>query len=250
MPTITHAVQAIGLASVPLHDMPKDKPIAHRPVAAAIVTLQQRDDGHREIVATTMSVASDAVDTPLVTLTEQALLPTGVRLISPADRLAIAAEAIAQRRFSEPRLVELAIGARVVDPAEALGGDEAAAFRRLQIPAVEDDAGSIEHAFVTGARRALEQSALCIAAARMMLWAHTAGWCDSDPAPFFDTHLTIRDWIEGDPELASTLRAIAQSRPIRAATTLAPFYRQHLARRAAGDTDTSWYAGEGAMPRS
>lgn len=41
-------LQVIGLACIPLNDLPDEHPaLARRPVAAAVLTLVEQDDGHQ-----------------------------------------------------------------------------------------------------------------------------------------------------------------------------------------------------------
>lgn len=73
-PYVPPVIQAVGLACVPIDDMPPGTALALIPVAAAVVTLHARDDGHRDVKVDCMSDARD-LEFPLPVLVEDALAP-------------------------------------------------------------------------------------------------------------------------------------------------------------------------------
>ena len=54
---IPPVIQAVGLACVPVNDMPSGSTLARKPVAAAIIAMVAREDGHPDVVVTCVSDA-------------------------------------------------------------------------------------------------------------------------------------------------------------------------------------------------
>ena len=167
--SISHGVQAIGLACIPIEDMPADSvALARKPVAAAVLTLRTRDDGHPELVATRLSDARDT-EFPLPWLIDQALMPGMVKLISAEDRHVLAGDTMARRYFVEERLAALCRGTDVVDPGslpDAGVSDEAALWKRLEIPFGRVDDRAVKRCWSRGAPGVAEDIALGTAVVR------------------------------------------------------------------------------------
>lgn len=235
-------LQAIGLACVPVHDMPANGPgLAMRPVAAAVITLQTRADGHREIIALCMSDAN-ASDAPLTRLLEQAFVPEASTLISPEDRAVLSIEAVARRTWSEPRLAAICAGRGVIDPAAVCGsraGEERALCRRLQVPASLIGPGEIERAWSRKTPEPAMDIALSTAVARLMLWSHGASFIAGEPEAFFETLLPLREWMRGEEDEWPSLRQAAASRVMSWAASYAATYRRYRSAREEDD-GVSW----------
>ena len=68
-------LQVIGLACIPVNDIPDEHPaLARRPVAAAVLTMVDQDDGHRWINTICVSDARKS-EIPLPHLLDKTLLP-------------------------------------------------------------------------------------------------------------------------------------------------------------------------------
>lgn len=242
---VPHIVQALGLACVPVGDMPCGTVLARKPVAAAIVTLHLRNDGHREISITCLSNARE-LEFPLPALINDALLEGAPTIITDQDRELLMIDAAARRFFVEPRLAILASGATMVDPVAMFraGHDETALCRRLGIVVHAVSDIDVAHRWNHAAPAAAESVALSTAASRLMLWAHAASFLDGTPDAFFETLLPLRERLmdlEGErPEL----RTILASQAFRRAASFASFYREYCARRDAGDDHAPWVTFE------
>lgn len=100
----------IGLACIPVNDIPDEHPaLARRPVAAAVLTLVEQDEGHRWINTICVSDARKS-EIPLPHLLDKTLLPGVIQIASAADRMTLAMDAISRRFFVEPALAELCFG--------------------------------------------------------------------------------------------------------------------------------------------
>lgn len=247
---IPPVIQAVGLACTPVHDMPPgEAALARQPVAAAVITLQQRDDGHREIVAARLSDAR-ALEFPITWLVNEALMPRAPVIVTPVDRAVLAVETMARRYMAEPRLAAMCAGVGAIDPLKLSGtavGHEAALCRRLLIPYPLVDEVEIERGWDRDAPQAAEDVALGIAIARLMLWAHAASFAAGEPDAFFETMLPLRDWMHGEEEHSPTLARAVRCRPISRATSFAETYRQYRAARDAGEADASWISFEDGL---
>ena len=103
-------LQVIGLACIPVNDIPDQHPaLARRPVAAAVLTMVDQDDGHRWINTICVSDARKS-EIPLPHLLDKTLLPGVVQIASMADRMTLAMDAMSRRFFVEPALAELCFG--------------------------------------------------------------------------------------------------------------------------------------------
>lgn len=244
------AVQAVGLACVSVADMPpSERVLARQPVAAAVITLQTRGDGHREIVAQRLSDAR-AAEFPLTWLVDQALVDHAPVIITAADRALLATEAAKRRFFAEPRLAALCGSLETLDPLTFMGvpvGDEAALCRRLGITFPQVNDADVERGWNTHVPNAAEEVALGIAAARLTLWAHAEAFRAAEPAAFFETLLPLRDWMETQGRAAPSLYRAVRSRPIARATSFATTYRDYREARDAGDPQATWVSFEDAL---
>ncbi|THG37249.1 hypothetical protein [Sphingomonas olei] len=239
-------IQAVGLACVPLHEIGSDAPLARRPVAAAVATVTQRDDGHVDVVATRLSDARD-LEFPLPHLLDRALMPGSMIIVSAADRATLAADAMARRFFVEPRLARVVDGTDTVEPVASIlanPADEAQLCRRLGIPIDSSSDKEVERIWSRHAPEPVEAIALGRAVSRLMLWAHIASFRTASPEPFFETMLPLREWMDGQGEAAPTIYGWATSRPMMRAASFAGTYRDYRRRVAAGDTDAAWVSFE------
>ena len=77
-------LQVIGLACIPVNDIPDEHPaLARRPVAAAVLTMVDQDDGHRWINTICVSDARKS-EIPLPHLLDKTLLPGVVQISDSA----------------------------------------------------------------------------------------------------------------------------------------------------------------------
>lgn len=242
-------LQVIGLACIPVNDIPDEHPaLARRPVAAAVLTMVDQDDGHRWINTICVSDARKS-EIPLPHLLDKTLLPGVVQIASMADRMTLAMDAMSRRFFVEPALAELCFGETAIDPA-AMGDhgfDERTACRRFSIPMPEIGDADIELAWSRSAPAAAEDHALRVATARLMLWAHVEAFRIARPEPFFEIMLALRDWIDASEYLKAALADIGNSRPIRRADSFAHYYRDYRQRLAAGDETARWVSFEDGL---
>lgn len=227
-------IQAVGLASVPVVDMPADQPALCRvPIAAAIVTLALRDDGHREIAVARHSDAR-AAEFPLPWLIDQALIPGAPMIVTPADAAMLTIAAMERRFWAEPRLACLMRDRSPVDPTQVGGigvADEAALCHRLGIPPAQVTGAEVEQSWARHTSEPAIDAALGVAVARLMLWAHGAAFAAASPEPFFETLLPLAAWLAGEAERVPSLDPLLRSRPIRRATSFASYYREYRSRR-------------------
>lgn len=231
-------IQSVGLACVTLPDRQgQETALTRKPVAAALLTLQERSDGHREIIAATMSDARD-MEFPLPWLVDQALVAGAPTIISGADRAVLCADAMARRFWAEPKLADVCLGTNVIDPCDMPGGtagDEVALCRHLQIPTSQVSDREVERIWSRHEPDAAINVALGIAAARLMLWAHGAAFAFAEPNAFFETLLPLRDWMMGEEKKWTSLHRAVRSRPVARASSFASTYRSYRAARDAGD---------------
>lgn len=235
-------IQAVGLACVPVADMPPATTLARKPVAAAIVTLTERDDGHRDVVIKTVTDARD-MEHPLPVLINDALVAGAPTIITQADRDVIMAETASRRFFVEPALGSLA--KNLIDPVAMFGAEheEAALCRRLGIPANVVPDSDVARWWNREAPMAVEGVALTIAVSRMMLWAHAASFMEGRPDPFFENLLPLRLRLFELEEQYPGIKALLASRPFHRAASFVSYYRDYRAKRDAGD-DSRWLTFE------
>jgi len=234
-PYVPPVVQAIGLACVPVDDMPPGTAMARKPVAAAVVTLHMRDDGRRDVTVTCMSDARD-LEFPLPVLVEDALLAGAPTVITELDCNVLNIEAAARRFFVEPKLGAVArFGS---------GHDEVGLCRRLGIAANMVADRDVAQWWRRDAPAAAEGVALTSAVSRLMLWAHGASFLAGLPDAFFETLLPLREKLIDLEAARPEVKAILTSRPFGRAGSFASYYREYRVRRDAGDEDARWVTFE------
>jgi len=240
-------LQSVGLACVPLSGL--EPALARKPVAAAVITLQERSDGHREIVAATLSDARD-MEFPLPWLVDRALVAGAPTIIAPTDRAVLATEAMARRFWSEPTLAMLCDGANAIDPIDLPGApavDERALCRRLQIPTGAVSDTEVARIWSRHTPEPAIDVALGIAAARLMLWAHGAAFAWAEPDAFFETLLPLRDWMMGEEEKWPSLHHAVRSRAVARATSFASSWRTYCDARDADDPQAAMVTFEDGL---
>lgn len=231
-------IQSVGLACVPIDDMPPGTALARKPVAAAVVTLHMREDGHREVMVSCLSDARE-FEFPLPVLVEDALIAGAPTIITAVDRDVLRLEAAARRFFVEPTLGLLAGGEGMIDPTAMFGAghDEVALCRRLGIAAPRISDKDVATRWRRGAPRAAEGTALGTAISRLILWAHGASFLSGQPDAFFETLLPLR----------ATLIDLEATRPFGRTGSFASYYREYRARRDAGDDAARWLTFEDGL---
>lgn len=237
-------IQAVGLACVPVDDMPQGSTLARKPVAAAIVTLVERDDGHRDVTITCVTDARD-MEHPLAVLVNDALIAGAPTIITPEDCDVLTIEAASRRFFTEPALGGLAKGQKLVDPVTMFGSghDEAALCRRLGISANLVHDSDVARWWNRDAPMAVEDVALTAAISRLVLWAHGASFLRGLPDAFFETLLPLRLRLLDMEAEHPGLKPLLASRPFHRAASFASYYRDYCARRDAGD-ESRWLTFE------
>lgn len=235
-------IQAVGLACVPVTDMPPATTLARKPVVAAIVTLTERDDGHRDVVIKTVTDARD-MEHPLPVLINDALVAGAPTIITQADHDVMMAEAASRRFFVEPALGSLA--KNLIDPVAMFGAghEEAALCRRLGIPANLVPDSDVARWWNRDAPLAVEGVALTIAVSRMVLWAHAASFLHGLPDAFFETVVPLRLRLLDLEAEHPSVKALLASRPFHRAASFAGYYRDYCAKRDTGD-DGRWLTFE------
>ena len=242
-PYMPRMIHAVGLACVPVADMPPGSLLARKPVAAAVITVQERDDGHRDVLIDCMSDARDT-EFPLTVLLDGALA-SAPTLISPDDRALLAADATARRFFAEPRLAKLAAGEHAIDPTAMFGtADERALCLRLAIGAPYVSDRDVELAWSRQAPQAAEGIALASAASRLMLWAHRASFETAAPDCFFEVLRPLAERLYEYEEQYPILTQLIRSRPMNRAGSFGAYYREYRAARDAGDDQAQWVTFE------
>lgn len=241
-------IQAIGLACVPFDDMPPGTALARKPIAAAIVAVVEREDGHRGAVVTCVSDAR-ASEWPLPVLLDNALVAGAWTIISEADREVLTIEAASRRFFTEPKLSGVTIGQGAVDPAALFGPyrDERALCRRLGIPTSLVPDSDVARWWNRDAPTAVEDVALVAAVSRMVLWAHGASFQAALPDAFFETLLALRERLFDLEADHPALKPMLASRPFHRAASFASDYHAYRAKRTAGDTDARWATFEDGL---
>lgn len=244
-PYMPPVIQAVGLACMPVDDMPPGTALARKPVAAAVVTLSARDDGHRDVIVTCLSDARD-MEFPLPLLVNDALAADAPTIITEADCEVLTLDAASRRFFTEPKLGALAQGQGMIDPVAMFGAgyEEAALCRRLGISANFASDHDIAQWWNREAPAAAENVALTVAVSRMMLWAHGASFLRGSPDAFFETLLPLRERLmdlDGDRPV---LKPLVAARPFNRAASFAGYYRDYRARRDAGDDEIRWLSFE------
>lgn len=244
-PYMPAVIQSVGLACVPVDDMPSGSAMARKPVAAAVITLSERDDGHRDVTIACMSDARD-LEFPLPVLVNDALVAGAPIIMSQADCDLLTVEAASRRFFTEPRLAALARGQGLIDPVAIFGldADEGALCRRLGIAANLVLDRDVALSWSRRLPAAAEGVALTVAVSRLMLWAHAASFRDAVPDAFFETLLPLRERLmdleHGQPQL----KAVLGTRPFGRAASFAGYYRDYRALRDAGDDAARWVTFE------
>jgi hypothetical protein len=247
-PHMPPLIQAVGIACVPLDDMPPCTALARKPVAAAVVTLSERADGHRDVIATCVSDARD-LEFPLPVLVEDALVASVPTIITGSDCNVLAIEAAARRFFVEPKLGALAKGQGLIDPTAMLGGghDEVALCRRLGIAMGPVTCKDVARWWRRDAPAAAEGMALTIAVARLMLWAHGASFFGGLPDAFFETLLPLREKLMDLEADRPEMKAILASRPFGRAASFASYYHDYRSKRDAGEEAARWMSFEDGL---
>lgn len=238
-------IQAVGLACVPVDDMPPGTALARKGVAAAVITLAERDDGHRDVDVTCLSDARD-LEFPLPVLVNDALVAGAPVIMSEGDCDVLTIDAAARRFFVEGKLGALARGEGLVDPVAMFGAehDEAALCRRLGIPANMVEDRDVARWWNREAPMACEGVALTSAVSRLMLWAHGTSFLRGLPDPFFETLLPLRQRLMDLEGAYPALKTCVSSRPFHRAASFASYYREYRSRRYAGDETGRWLTFE------
>ncbi|QDZ08132.1 hypothetical protein FPZ24_12125 [Sphingomonas panacisoli] len=246
-PSMPPVLQAVGLACVPLADMPPGTALARKPVAAAVITLVARNDGHRDVVIKTMSDARP-FEWPLPALIDDALVAGAPTVITEADCDVLSVETASRRFFVEPALAALANWEEMIDPVRMFGVgdgyDEAALSRRLDIPVATVTDDDVARCWDANAPQAAESIALANAVSRLTLWAHGAAFQRAAPDPMFETLLPLRERLMEIEPTYPELKAVLASRPYHWVASFAGLYRDYRARCDAGDTDARWVTFE------
>ena len=237
-------IQAIGLACVPVDDMPPDVALARKPIAAAIITIAECGDGHRDVVVKCVSDARD-LEFPLPVLVNDALVEGVPTIITAGDCDALTVEAASRRFFAERALGSLAGGQHLIDPAAMFGAghDEVALCQRLGIPANLAPARDVARWWDRDAPLAVEDVALTTAISRLLLWAHGTSFQQGRPDAFFEMLLPLRLRLLDLEATHPGLKPMLASRPFHRAASFASYYRDYRARRDAGD-DGRWLTFE------
>lgn len=247
-PDVPPVIQAVGLACVPVDDMPAGSAMARKPVAAAVVSLIERDDGQRDVTIICVSDAC-AMEFPLPALIDDALVARAPIIITDADRNLLAIEAAARRFFVEPNLASLAKGSATIDPVAMFGvaHDEVSLCRRLGIAASRVPDNDVARWWDRGAPTAAEGVAMTGAVSRLMLWAHGAAFLTGRPDAFFETLVPLRERLMDIEDDRPEANAILATRPFGRTASFASYYRDYRARRDAGEKDARWLTFEDGL---
>ena len=236
-------VQALGVVSIPTCDQP-DAPGLPKPVAAAVLTMTQRDDGHVMIFHDVMS-AEEETQFPLCWLIEQALITGATTLVDKGEAQILLLDASQQRFFVEPKLAALFGGERAIDAAALAGNgvSESVLCRRLNIPRLGISLAEAGRLWANSPRSMREvclgQYALADAVSRLMLWANLISTRTAEPGWFYETMLALRCWLDERERNAPALFSWGTSKPIMRAVSFAEDYRRDQDRRSAG-LDSDW----------
>lgn len=244
-PHVPPVIQAVGLACVPVDDMPPGTALARKPVAAAVIALSEREDGHRDVIVKTMSDAR-AMEFPLPVLIDDALAAGAPTILTETDCDVLTVEAAARRFFTEPKLAALAKGKSLIDPAAMFGAghDEGALCRRLGIHAPTASDADVARWWNPNAPAAAEGVALTAAAARLMLWAHGASFLRALPDAFFEVLMPLRERLMDLEKDRPGVKEVLAARPFGRAASFAGYYREYRALRDAGDESARWVTFE------
>lgn len=244
-PYLPPVIQAVGLACVPIDGMPAGSALSRKPVAAAIVTLHMRDDGHRDIKIDCRSDAKP-FEFPLPVLVNDALITGAPPIISEFDRDTIMIEAAARRFFVEPKLGALATVDGLIDPATMLHAApcEAALCRRLGLAGDLPTDMQIAQWWRPDAPGVAEGAALTTAVMRLMAWAHAASFLDGMPDSFFETLLPLRERLMDIEAQYPAVTTLLKSRPFGRSVSFARDYHAYRASRDSGDEDARWVTFE------
>lgn len=236
-PYVPPVIQAVGLACVPIADMPPGTMLARKPVAAAIVTVTERDDGHRDALVTIVTDARD-MEHPLPVLINDALIAGAPTVISQRDHDVLAIDAASRRFFCEPALGALANCQNLIDPVALFGcgHDEAALCRRLSIPTNLAPDSDIARWWNRDTPQAVEDVAVTVAVSRAVLWAHAIAFRSGRPDGFFETMIPLRLRLLEMENERPTLKALTSSRPFHRAASFASSYREYRVRGDAGES--------------
>lgn len=241
-------IQAVGLACVPIHDLPPGSALARKPVAAAIITIAERDDGHRDVIVKCVTDARE-FEWPLPVLVDGALVAGASIIITKSDCEVLTIEAASRRFFTEPKLGALAMGNTRIDPVAMFGTGhaEAALCRRLGVGADFVFDADVAQSWNRHAPMAVEGVALTVAVSRLMLWAHGAAFLQGLPDPFFEILLPLRTrLLEMEPDYPA-LKPLLSSRPFNRAASFAEYYREYRAKRDVGDESARWLTFEDGL---
>lgn len=247
-PDVPPVIQAVGLACVPIADMPPGSTLARKPVAAAVVSLIERGDGHRDVAITCVSDARD-MEFPLPVLVNDALVAAAPTIITATDRETLAIDATSRRFFVEPKLAALAVGDTLIDPVAMFGNghDESALCGRLRFPVAFVSDHDIARWWSRAAPAPVEGAALTAAVARLMLWAHGTAFRSGRPDAFFETLVPLRERLLDLEGERPGLKAILATRPFGRVASFAGYYREYRARWDGGDHDARWLTFEDGL---
>lgn len=237
-------VQAIGLVSMPTSDCDDASWIERKPVAAAVLTLSQRDDGHVLIFHEVMT-AADEQQFPLTWLVEQELVAGAPTLVGVGDATVLTVDAAQQRHFVERKLVDL-LGSGASVHVAGLAGEgigEPALCRRLNVPRLEITPEEVARVWTWYPRETriatLSQHALANAVSRLMVWANLQATLTREPGWFYETMLALRCWMEEREHDAPEIYRWGTCKPIMRAVSFVEEYRRDLSRRLAGE-ESDW----------
>lgn len=238
------AVQALGLIAVPTGEQPDAGCLLPKPVAAAVLTLTQRDDGHVMIFHKAMT-AEEETQFPLPWLVEQTLIAGATTLAGTGDAQILLADAAQKHFFVEPKVAALSTGEHAVDVATLAGEGigEVTLCQRLGIPLLDMDTAKAGRLWTGHPREVreeyLSQYALASAVTRLMLWANLMATRTAEPGWFYETMLALRCWLDERETDAPDLYAWGTAKPIMRAVSFVEDYRRDLGRRLAG-LDSDW----------
>jgi len=241
-------IQAVGLACVPIHDLPPGSVLARKPVAAAIITIAERDDGHRDVIVKCVTDARE-FEWPLPVLVDDALVADAPTIITDSDGEVLTIEAASRRFFTESKLGALVMGKTRIDPVAMFGTGhaEAALCRRLGIASDSVSDADVAQSWNRHAPMAVEGVALTVAVSRLMLWAHGASFFHGLPEPFFEILLPLHTRLmDMEPDYPA-LKPLVSSRPFNRAGSFAEYYREYRAKRDAGDESVRWLTFEDGL---
>ena len=245
------SVQSLGIVTVPVGDQPDMQRSLQKPIAAAVLTMTQRNDGHVMIFDEMMS-ADEEPQFPLPWLIDQALIAGATTLVGTGDAQALLVDAAQQRFFVEPKLAALSTGDHTVDVPTLVGNeiDEATLSCRLGIPWISLHPSELERIWTERSRdthaASLGKHALAMSVSRLMLWANLMATHTAEPGWFYETMLALRCWLDGRETDAPELYAWGTSKPIMRAVSSVEDYRRDLGRRLAG-RDSDWPTFEAGL---